>query len=200
MSYYPKSLPQFILVGLIFILFPLAFAFYNVASNLELLAGRGQRAVFEAVQITQDSRLLNQRITDMERVIKQYLVVEDAQLLEGYTKLHQEFLSATTKLNGMLDQTTGMVGDFRQGKGLLPRLFQDEDMAMQFASTVAKIDTIVSRVDSVLLGMAFDPEDAKQRPLEALSGGERGRFAERHRGCNNRHRFATPSAKHRKCR
>ena len=37
--------------------------------------------------------------------------------------------------------------------------------------------TIVSRVDSVLLGMAFDPDEAKQRPLEALSGGERGRLA-----------------------
>lgn len=99
MSYYPKSLPQFILVGLIFILLPLAFAFYNVASNLELLAGRGQRAVFEAVQITQDSRLLNQRITDMERIIKQYLVVEDVKLLEGYVKLHEEVQTAATKLN-----------------------------------------------------------------------------------------------------
>ena len=127
MSYYPKSLPQFILVGLIFILFPLAFAFYNVASNLELLAGRGQRAVFEAVQITQDSRLLNQRITDMERVIKQYLVVEDAQLLEGYTKLHQEFLSATTKLNAR-------ALDFQQ-RAKLTELTQLESQLYQMIST-----------------------------------------------------------------
>ena len=51
MFYYPKSLTRLILVGLVLILLPLTFAFYNVASNLELLAGRGQRTVFEAVQI-----------------------------------------------------------------------------------------------------------------------------------------------------
>lgn len=32
-----------------------------------------------------------------------------------------------------------------------------------------------ARVDAVLQGLGFDPEDAKTRPLPALSGGERGR-------------------------
>ena len=32
-----------------------------------------------------------------------------------------------------------------------------------------------ARVDKVLAGLGFDPEDAKSRPVEALSGGERGR-------------------------
>ena len=63
-------------------------------------------------------------------------------------ELYDELLVATTKLNGMLDQTTQMVGSFRQGQGLLPRLFQDETMASQFASTIARIETIVSRVES----------------------------------------------------
>ena len=94
MFYYPKSLTRLILVGLVLILLPLTFAFYNVASNLELLAGRGQRAVFEAVQITQDSRLLIQRITDLERIARQYMVVEDSKLLEGYFKLHEEVQNA----------------------------------------------------------------------------------------------------------
>lgn len=105
MRYYPKSLTRLILVGLVLILLPLAFAFYNVASNLELLAGRGQRAVFEAVRITQDSRLLIQRITDMERVTRQYLVVEDRKLLDGFSKLHDEVQTATKTLSARaLDQ------------------------------------------------------------------------------------------------
>ena len=73
--------------------------FYNVASNLELLAGRGQRAVFEAVRITQDSRLLIQRVTDMERVARQYLVVEDRKLLDRYSKLHDEVQTAAKTLS-----------------------------------------------------------------------------------------------------
>src|SRR6476646_5697579 len=35
--------------------------------------------------------------------------------------------------------------------------------------------TIAPRVDAVLHGLGFDPVDARTRPLERLSGGERGR-------------------------
>lgn len=63
-------------------------------------------------------------------------------------ELYDELLASTTKLNGMLDQITAMVSDFRQGQGLLPQLFQDETIARDFASTVAGINTIVSRIES----------------------------------------------------
>jgi two-component system, NtrC family, sensor histidine kinase GlrK len=106
MFYYPKSFFKLILVGIGLILVPLAFAFYNIAVNLERLAGQSQRAVFEAVQVTQDSRLLNQRITDMERIARQYLVVEDRKLLDGYTKLHDEMQETAQQLNAReLDAT-----------------------------------------------------------------------------------------------
>jgi ATP-binding cassette, subfamily F, member 3 len=36
--------------------------------------------------------------------------------------------------------------------------------------------TIAPRVDTVLHGLGFDPAEARTRPLEALSGGERGRL------------------------
>jgi ATP-binding cassette, subfamily F, member 3 len=36
--------------------------------------------------------------------------------------------------------------------------------------------TIAPRVDAVLHGLGFDPAEARTRPLEALSGGERGRL------------------------
>ena len=36
--------------------------------------------------------------------------------------------------------------------------------------------TIAPRVDTVLHGLGFDPTEARTRPLEALSGGERGRL------------------------
>ena len=35
----------------------------------------------------------------------------------------------------------------------------------------------VPKVDAVLHGLGFDPDDARTRPLESLSGGERGRIA-----------------------
>ncbi len=37
--------------------------------------------------------------------------------------------------------------------------------------------TLAPRVDAVLHGLGFDPDDARSRPLDGLSGGERGRLA-----------------------
>jgi two-component system, NtrC family, sensor histidine kinase GlrK len=160
--YYPKSLTRLILVGLVLILLPLAFAFYNVASNLELLAGRGQRAVFEAVRITQDSRLLIQRITDMERVTRQYLVVEDIKLLEGYSKLHNEVQTAAKTLSARaldLDQRAKLkeltsvenqLYDMVQGIPVRP--FKVEQSVAIFSqldelgrSILAQSDTVIGR-------------------------------------------------------
>jgi ATP-binding cassette subfamily F protein 3 len=36
--------------------------------------------------------------------------------------------------------------------------------------------TVAARVDAVLHGLGFDPDEARGRPLESLSGGERGRL------------------------
>lgn len=63
-------------------------------------------------------------------------------------ELYDELLTTTTKLNGMLDQTTEMVSAYRAGQGLLPRLFQDETIARDFAASVAGINTIVGRIES----------------------------------------------------
>ena len=36
--------------------------------------------------------------------------------------------------------------------------------------------TLAARIDAVLHGLGFDPDDARRRPLAGLSGGERGRL------------------------
>jgi ATP-binding cassette, subfamily F, member 3 len=36
--------------------------------------------------------------------------------------------------------------------------------------------TLTARIDAVLHGLGFDPDDARRRPLDGLSGGERGRL------------------------
>ncbi len=98
MVYYPKSFFKLILTGVVLVMLPLIVAFYNIAVYLDRLATQSQQAVFDAVQVTQDSRIVTQRITDMERLARQYLVVEDPVLLDAYGKLHREFDSAVKKL------------------------------------------------------------------------------------------------------
>ena len=63
--YYPKSFPMLILAGFSLAVLPLIFALINNALSIHEIATKSQRAVFNAVQATQNSRLLIEQLTSM---------------------------------------------------------------------------------------------------------------------------------------
>jgi ATP-binding cassette, subfamily F, member 3 len=57
----------------------------------------------------------------------------------------------------------------------------DEEALARYGHDLERFDheggyQVASRVDAVLHGLGFDPAEARTRPIEALSGGERGRL------------------------
>lgn len=100
MAYYPKSLFKLILTGILLVALPLIFALYSTAVYLERLVNRSEKAVYDAVQLTQNSRILRERITEMERIVRQYLILEDVTLLGGYQRIHEEFQRTAKQLAG----------------------------------------------------------------------------------------------------
>ena len=99
MRYYPKSFFKLILLGMVLVTLPLILALYGTAVSLERLTHQSQKAVYNAVQLTQDSRLLADRLTEMERVVRQYLILEDTALLSGYIKMHDDFQGSAHQLD-----------------------------------------------------------------------------------------------------
>ncbi len=75
--FYPKSFPMLILAGFALAVLPLIFALINNAISIHELASKSQRAVINAVQVTQSTRLLIEQITGMERGARQFAILAD---------------------------------------------------------------------------------------------------------------------------
>jgi two-component system sensor histidine kinase GlrK len=97
--YYPKSFTKMILAGFALAVLPLIFALVNNAFSVHRLAQHGQRAVYQAVQATQNSRALIEQITQMERLARQFSIVGDTSLLRNYLVAHQQFIETTKRMS-----------------------------------------------------------------------------------------------------
>ena len=96
--YYPKSFLQLILLGFVLVSLPLFFAFLNAALYVDRLANQSQKAVYQAVQATQGSRILVEQLTQMERTIRQFIILGDKSLLDDYAKTHLNFRQTAIEL------------------------------------------------------------------------------------------------------
>jgi two-component system sensor histidine kinase GlrK len=97
--YYPRSFLKLILAGFSLAVLPLIFALVNNAYSIHQLATHSQRAVYQAVQTTQSTRFLIEQITSMERSIRQFAIIGDPSLLQGYGLAHERFAGTALKMS-----------------------------------------------------------------------------------------------------
>lgn len=97
--YYPRSFLKLILAGFSLAVLPLIFALINNAYSIHQLATHSQRAVYQAVQTTQSTRFLIEQITSMERSIRQFAIIGDPSLLQGYALAHERFIATVRKMS-----------------------------------------------------------------------------------------------------
>jgi two-component system sensor histidine kinase GlrK len=97
--YYPRSFLSLLLLAFALVAIPLIVAFYNAAVYVEQLAGHSQSAVSQAAQASRGSRLLVEQTTALERVVRQYLILGDEELLNDYNGLRANFKANTSELS-----------------------------------------------------------------------------------------------------
>jgi two-component system sensor histidine kinase GlrK len=97
--YYPRSFLGLLLLAFLLVAAPLVIAFYNAAVYVEQLAGQSQTAVSQAAQASRGSRLLVEQTTALERVVRQYLILDDEDLLNDYSRLRANFKANTSELS-----------------------------------------------------------------------------------------------------
>jgi two-component system sensor histidine kinase GlrK len=78
----PRSLNGLILVGFGLVAIPLLVAVIWALVNLDRLAEQSERLVATGVQATENTRLLEERMTRLERVSRQYQILGNAESLE----------------------------------------------------------------------------------------------------------------------
>lgn len=97
--YYPRSFLGLLLLAFLLVAAPLVIAFYNAAVYVEQLAGQSQAAVSQAAKASRGSRLLVEQTTAFERVVRQYLILDDEGLLNDYARLRANFKANTSELS-----------------------------------------------------------------------------------------------------
>lgn len=96
--YYPRSFLKLILAGFSLAVLPLIFALINNAVSIHQLATHSQRVVYQAVQATQNSRFLIEQITNMERSVRQFAIIGEPSLLQGYGLAHERFADTARRM------------------------------------------------------------------------------------------------------
>ena len=104
---YPRSFLRFILLSYLLVSLPLLLAAIYSAITLSTLAQQNTRAVRDATQAIHLSRDLASRLTEMERALRQYAVLEDPALLAEFRSNGQEFNALLEKL-AVLPPTQGL--------------------------------------------------------------------------------------------
>jgi len=96
--YYPRSFLKFILLGFLLVCLPLVYALAELIFSLDHLQTQGQAAVQQAAQAGRASRQLFEQAVTLERVVRQYLILEDAALLDDYGRVRQDFRGTARQL------------------------------------------------------------------------------------------------------
>ena len=97
--YYPRSVLKLLVIGFVVVSLPLVVALINAAISVQRLANQSEAAVDQAVQAARSSRQLMEQVLSMERVVRQYLILGDAGLLDDYVKVRTNFKRTTSELS-----------------------------------------------------------------------------------------------------
>lgn len=97
----PNSLARLVLVGFFLAGLPLILAVGSAVYSVGELAELSQKAVYRAVRMTQGSRMLMENLTAMERSLRQFLVLDDVELLKTFQQQHGRFLSVSKQLTAL---------------------------------------------------------------------------------------------------
>ena len=96
---FPRSFLKLLVAGFLLVALPLAMALMFSALNTERLAQQAQNAVFNAAQAARASRSLVNRISSIERIAQQYLVLADPELIADYARVRKSFRIVSIELS-----------------------------------------------------------------------------------------------------
>lgn len=134
---YPKSFPRLLLAGFSLVALPLLTALVHNAVTMAQLAKQSQQAVYQAVRATHGSRVMLEELTIMERSIRQYAVLGDPPLLEGYFLAHRKFQETASRLAALSNNKSDE--DLRQ------RLIDEELSLFQYIAADRKSPAVAEK-------------------------------------------------------
>lgn len=178
MSFYPRSLLRLVLLGNLLLMAPLIGAIIyaeitveRITTQSELMAGEANRAGQISWELPEDLRL-------MERILRQYLVLNDASLLEEYAAAREEWrrraanfaqipliASLSPKINDLLVTEEQAFRKLRGGEGV-PEL--EATVTVLLERSLAMADEAARIVDAERLSFRARAAELRQRLLVGI--------------------------------
>ncbi|HVE49108.1 MAG TPA: HAMP domain-containing sensor histidine kinase [Casimicrobiaceae bacterium] len=121
--YYPRSFLKFILLGFLLVSLPLIYALAELILSLDRLASQSREEVLQSAQAARSSRVLFEQTATLERLVRQYLILEDQALVDDYNRLRVDFRATTLQLSQLPLERTYLAA--------LERLAESENLLHQ---------------------------------------------------------------------
>ncbi|MDG4811575.1 HAMP domain-containing sensor histidine kinase [Hydrogenovibrio sp. 3SP14C1] len=86
------TLYQWMLASFMLVSVPLIFAIVYALMAMDNYSKQAHKSVFQTIVVTENSRLVLERLVSMERSIRQYQVLKEASLLEVFVTHHQQLV------------------------------------------------------------------------------------------------------------
>ncbi len=102
--YYPRSLVKFIFLGFFLVSVPLIFALVELNTALNELAQQSRESVFNSATVARLSRQFFEQATTMERLARQYTVLEDRAMLDDYVRVREVLTDTRTQLMRLVSE------------------------------------------------------------------------------------------------
>ncbi len=96
---YPRSLLKFIFLGFFLVCLPLIVALAEQNSTLNSLANQSSASVFQSASVARLSRQLVEQAGTLERLARQYMILEEDSVLDNYTKMREVFQETRKSLD-----------------------------------------------------------------------------------------------------
>jgi two-component system sensor histidine kinase GlrK len=102
----PNSFLKLLLFGFAVVVMPLLIALVFAVIITDRMADQSQHAVYKSARATQNSRMLLEQVTVMERAARQFHVLGDKALFNTYREAHEQFEKTVGELNNLfIDQS-----------------------------------------------------------------------------------------------
>jgi len=180
--YYPQSFFKLLLIAFAAVALPLVVAFINAAVYVERLADQSQTVVVQAAQAARGSRLLNEEVTQLERTVRQYLILGDAGLLDDYERVRGRFKDTAGELSllpldeSQLKELNHTIDKEQELFGLLGRQAQATETARNRRERAELIAGYVQLAELArgMLDVSNDLIDREVEQLRATAGRAQG--------------------------
>ena len=157
---YPRSFAKLLTLAFVLVALPLLIGLVSNAFTIRRLAVHSQQAVYSAVHVTQVSRSLQEEVSSLERLARQYLILKDPALGETYQRVHQGFIETGKRLEAqpLTEIQTSELG----------RLLSEEQKLFTSVSAGRQVD-VVAGFD-VLAGLSRSLLDHSSEGIEQELG------------------------------